>query len=78
MFHYPMEQRKRTRRASGKQSDPKRYVVDPASRQPMRSELAVLGITHSVVFPDIDGLASELKERYSSMPSLGEASKGLD
>jgi len=42
----------------------KRYVVDPAYRQPMRSELVVLGITDSVVFPDIDGLAKELKEWF--------------
>jgi len=43
----------------------KRYEVDPACRQYMRSELAVsFGITDSVVFPDIDGLANELKERY--------------
>jgi hypothetical protein len=39
--------------------------VDPdlACRQSIRSELAVLGITDSVAFPDIDGLANELKER---------------
>jgi hypothetical protein len=43
----------------------KRYVVDPGCRQSMRSELAFLGITDSVVFPDIDGLADELKERFS-------------
>jgi FRG domain-containing protein len=43
----------------------KRYVVDPARRQSMRSELAVLGITESVVFPDIVGLADELKERFA-------------
>jgi hypothetical protein len=43
----------------------KRYVVDPACRQSMRSELAVLGITESVAFPDIDGLANELAERFS-------------
>jgi hypothetical protein len=43
----------------------KRYVVDPACRRSMRSELAVLGITDSIVFPDIDGLANELKERFS-------------
>ena len=43
----------------------KRYAVDPACRQSMRSELAVLCITDSVVFPDIDGLANELKERFS-------------
>jgi hypothetical protein len=43
----------------------KRYAVGPACRESMRSQLAVLGITESVVFPDIDGLASELKERFS-------------
>jgi hypothetical protein len=43
----------------------KRYVVDPACRQSMRSELAVLGTTESVAFPDIDGLANELAERFS-------------
>jgi len=43
----------------------KRYQLDPACRQYMRSDLAVsFGITDSVVFPDIDGLANELKERY--------------
>jgi hypothetical protein len=47
----------------------KRYVVDHARRQSMRSELAVLGIADSVVFPDIDGLASELKERFHDMDS---------
>jgi FRG domain len=49
----------------GSRSILKRYVVDPACRETMRSELAVLGITESVVFPDIDGLAKELKERFS-------------
>jgi FRG domain len=43
----------------------KRYEVDPACRPSMRRELTVLGITDSVVFPDIDGLANELKERFS-------------
>jgi hypothetical protein len=43
----------------------KRYVIDPACRQAMRSELAVLAITDSVVFPDLDGLANELRERFS-------------
>jgi hypothetical protein len=47
----------------------KRYVIVPACRQSMGSELAVLGITDSVVFPDIDGLASELKERFRDMDS---------
>ena len=43
----------------------KRYVVDPARRQFIRRELNTLGITNLVVFPDIDGLANELKERFS-------------
>jgi hypothetical protein len=43
----------------------KRYEVDPACRRSMQTELAVLGITDSVLFPDIDGLANELKERFS-------------
>jgi hypothetical protein len=36
----------------------KRYEVDPARRPSMRRELTVLGITDSVVFPDLDGLAN--------------------
>jgi FRG domain len=43
----------------------KRYVVDPACRQSMRSDLILLGITESVVFPDIDGLANELTQQFS-------------
>jgi hypothetical protein len=43
----------------------KRYVVDPACRPSMRRELTVLGITDSVVFPDLDGLAKELTKRFS-------------
>src|SRR5258708_39349444 len=42
----------------------KRYTIDPARRESMRSELRLLGITHSVVFPDLDGLARELKTRF--------------
>jgi len=42
----------------------RRYVVDPASRQPMINELTLLGITHSVVSPNLDGLAAELKARF--------------
>jgi hypothetical protein len=46
------------------QSILRRYVVDPASRQSMINELTLLGVTDSVVFPDLDGLAAELKERF--------------
>ena len=43
----------------------KRYAVDPTCRQSMLKELQLLGVTDSVLFPDLDGLASELKERFS-------------
>jgi hypothetical protein len=42
----------------------KRYVVDPAYCQPMIKEIRLLGITDSVTFPDLDGLASELKTQF--------------
>jgi len=42
----------------------KRYAVDPASRQAMIKELRTLGITDSVAFPDLDGLAKELKLQF--------------
>jgi hypothetical protein len=43
----------------------KRYTVAPANRQRMLAELALLGVTDSVVIPDLDGLAAELKKRFS-------------
>jgi hypothetical protein len=42
----------------------RRYVVDPTYRQSMFRDVALLGITDSVVFPDLDGLATELKKRF--------------
>jgi hypothetical protein len=42
----------------------KRYTIDPDCRQSLIQELRVLGITDSVVFPDLDGLASELKAQF--------------
>jgi hypothetical protein len=41
----------------------RRYEVDPVCRAAMIRELSVLGVTESVAFPDVDGLARELKER---------------
>lgn len=41
-----------------------RYELDPASRDLMRRELQLLGITDSVLFPDLVGLAEELRERF--------------
>jgi hypothetical protein len=41
----------------------KRYAIDPTRRQSMLKELLMLGVTDSVVFPDLNGLASELIKR---------------
>jgi FRG domain len=38
----------------------KRYEIDPARRQSMIGELRLLGVTPSVVFPDLDGLTADL------------------
>ncbi len=43
----------------------KRYEIDPASRQAMRKDLLHLGVTDSVAFPDLDGLAKELTNWFS-------------
>jgi hypothetical protein len=42
----------------------KRYIIDPTRRHAMRSELQLLGITDSVLFPELDGLAAELTDRF--------------
>jgi FRG domain-containing protein len=42
----------------------KRYAVDPLCRESMLDELRTMGITDSVAFPDLDGLAKELKARF--------------
>ena len=42
----------------------RRYDVDPAARQQMRVDLRVLGVSHSTVFPDLDGLTRELAELF--------------
>lgn len=42
----------------------RRYEIDPMHRQQMQNDLLLLGISHSTVFPDFDGLARELGELY--------------
>jgi hypothetical protein len=42
----------------------KRYVIDPECRVAIRRELAVLGVTESVAYPDLDGLARDLRDRF--------------
>jgi hypothetical protein len=40
-----------------------RYEIDPTERVTMQKHLYLLGISHSTVWPDLDGLAEELTER---------------
>lgn len=42
----------------------KRYEIDPTCRSTMARDLTILGITESVAYPDLDGLARELKQRF--------------
>jgi len=42
----------------------KRYVIDPGNKPQLRRDLTLLGIGHSTVFPDLDGLARESRERF--------------
>lgn len=42
----------------------KQFQIDPACRAAMMTELAVLGVTESVAYPDLDGLARELRARF--------------
>ena len=39
--------------------------LHPAHRDTMRQELQLLGITDAVLFPDLDGLAKDLQQRFS-------------
>jgi FRG domain-containing protein len=40
------------------------YEIYPEVRSQLRENLRLLGISHSTVFPDLDGLAKELTELY--------------
>ena len=42
----------------------RRYEIDSACRHLLMKELRILGITESVVFPELAGLAAELRERF--------------
>ena len=46
----------------------KRYEIDPDHRATISRDLLRLGITESVAYPDLDGLARDLRQRF-----LGEA-----
>ena len=42
----------------------KRYAIDPEDRSAMARDLTSLGVTESVAYPDLDGLARELKRQF--------------
>jgi len=42
----------------------KRYDVEATATEAMQSDLRLLGVDHSTVFPDLDRLAKELSELY--------------
>lgn len=42
----------------------RRYEVTPDARGAIRNDLRMLGISESTVWPDVDGLARELRELY--------------
>jgi hypothetical protein len=42
----------------------KRYKIDKNARQGMLKELRILGISHATIFPDLDGLAKDLAQRF--------------
>lgn len=41
----------------------RKYLIEAPARDEMRSDLRMMGVTHSSVFPDLDGLARDLNER---------------
>jgi hypothetical protein len=47
----------------------KRYAIEETVKSQMRRDLCMLGIDHSLVFPDLDGLARELRDRCKHKPS---------
>jgi len=44
----------------------KRYTVDPTCCSDMRNDLRLIGVTDSVTFPDLDGLARELETQFQT------------
>jgi FRG domain len=44
----------------------KKYKIDPHYRDEIKRDLTILGITESVVSPDLDGLAIDLKRQFLS------------
>jgi hypothetical protein len=42
----------------------KKYEIEPSFKQSMLVELRMLGVSHSTLFPDLDGLAKDLAQRF--------------
>lgn len=42
----------------------RRYEIDPTRQSSMAGDLAALGVTESVAYPDLDGLARDLRHRF--------------
>ena len=42
----------------------KRFEIDTSEKQNMLVELRMLGVSHSTIFPDLDGLARDLAQRF--------------
>lgn len=42
----------------------KKYEIDPSMKKTMFDELRMLGVSHSTIFPDLDGLAKDLAQRF--------------
>ena len=53
----------------------KRFEVDPESRPSIQRDLATLGVTESVAYPDLDGLARDLVDRFCRAPVINGDSR---
>jgi hypothetical protein len=44
-----------------------KLIVPSSHREAMRKDLSLLGIQHASLFPDLDGLATELRETFTGL-----------
>ena len=54
----------------------RRFVIDPQHALDIRKNLAVLGITESVAYPDLDGLSRDLCDRLLDRASKAGSERG--
>lgn len=57
--------------------DLKRFVIPSSAKPGLRYDLFRMGMHHSALFPDIDGLAARLRWQHSVTPSQSGAELGL-